>query len=152
MIEQGLFQLIQSDPTTSSLVSMANGNGVAWILAPKAWLLPYIVLNRVTTLDTITMVGDVGFRNALFQIDAYAGDYYTSRKIALAIRDLLKSYLGNLPDTDATAVGGVFQTKDEDLMYEEGGVGFVFRAMQVFRIWYYDTSVAVPLVVDGGSF
>jgi hypothetical protein len=153
-IEKGLFQLIQSDPTTASLVNMTNGAGLYWVMAPKtgkATALPNIILNRVATTDTLTMQGDVGFRNALFQIDCYAGDYLTSRAVALAIRDLLKSYSGNLPDVQSTAVGAVFQTKDWDLPYEEGGVGFVFRAMLEFRIWYYDTTLPITPVSNGNG-
>jgi hypothetical protein len=161
-IEKGLFQLIQTDPTTSSLVNMAKGNGVYWVLAPKAvgsktLDLPYIVLDRVATSDTITMQGDIGFRNALFQVSCYASDYYTSRTVAQAIRNLLKSYKGNLPDVSSTAVAGVLQTKDWDFQYEEGGVGFIWRAMLEFRIWYYDSSLPVtptsngPAVIDGGQ-
>jgi hypothetical protein len=160
-IEQGLFQLIQSDPTTASLVSMTNGKGVYWVLAPKtgsSTALPNIILFRDSTNDTITMDGDLGFRNTLFQIDCYASDYYTSRAVAQAVRNLLKSFSGQLPDVQGTVVGGVFQTKDWDMPYEEGGVGFVFRAMLEFRIWYYETPLPVqpvegePPVIDGGAY
>ena len=135
-VEKGLFQLIQSDAGVSSLVSMANGKGVYWILAPKSSSFPLIVLNRVATTDTIAMEGDLGFRNALFQVDCYAGDFYSSRAVAAAVRSLLESYKGTLPDTDATEVAGVLQTKDWDYPYEEGSVGFVYRAMLEFRVWY----------------
>jgi hypothetical protein len=160
-IQQGLFQLIQSDATTASLVNMTNGRGVYWILAPKANKvseLPVIILSRVSTSDTITMSGDAGFRNALFQVSCMAGDYYTSKLIAQAIRNLLKSYTGNLPDTASTAVASVTQEKDFDLPYEEGGVGFVYQAILQFRIWYYDSTLPItpvagqPAVIDGGNF
>jgi Protein of unknown function (DUF3168) len=136
MIEKGLFQLIQSDSSITSLVSATNGNGVYWILAPKAATFPLIVVSRIATTDTNTVAGDVGFRNALFQVDCYAGDYYTSRSVAAAVRELLESYKGTL--ADGTVVNAVFQTKDWDFPYEEGSVGFIYRAMQEFRIWYFD--------------
>ena len=54
------------------------------------------------------------------------------------MRDLLKSYKGTLPDTDSTVVAGVLQTKDWDMPYEEGAVGFVYRRMLEFRVWYQE--------------
>lgn len=153
-VEKGLLQLIKSD----SGVTASGVTGVYWILAPKQNVLPFIVLDRVATSDTIAMSGDQAFRGTLFQVSCFAGDYYGSRAVALAVRSLLKNYRGNLPDTDATAVNAVFQTKDWDLSYEEGSVGFVYHAMQEFRFWYYDNAVSVPpssappAVVDGGPF
>jgi hypothetical protein len=149
-IEQGLFQLIQGDSNIAPLISFTNGKGVYWIFAPKGSSFPLIVLSRVATSDTITMSGDVGFRNALFQVSCYAADYYTSRKIAAAVRSLLESYSGNLPDSNSTQVAAVFQTKDWDMQYEEGSVGFVYKALLEFRIWYYEASQ--ELVIDGGMF
>jgi hypothetical protein len=137
-VEKGLFQLIQSNAGISSLVNMANGKGLYWILAPKSSSFPLIVLTRVATTDTIAMAGDLGFRNALFQVDCYAGDFYTTRAVAAAVRELLESYSGTLPDTDSTVVNAVLQTKDWDYPYEEGSVGFVYRAMLEFRVWYRD--------------
>jgi hypothetical protein len=154
VVEQGLYTLIEADADITALV-----NGVYWILAPKGAVVPYIVLSRVATSDVYTMNGATGTRSALFQIDCYATDYYTSRSIALAVRQLLESYRGNLPDVNSTAVAAVLTEKDWDLPYEEGsGKGFVFRSLLQFRVWYYDTAVAVApapdltTIIEGGSF
>jgi hypothetical protein len=154
MVEQGLYQLIESDGDIDALV-----NGVYWILAPKGAVVPYIVLSRVATTDVYTMNGATGTRSALFQVDCYATDFYTSRSIALAVRELLESYRGNLPDVNATAVAAVLTAKDWDMPYEEGsGKGFVYRALLQFRVWYYDTAVSVApapdltTVIEGGKF
>src|SRR5579864_9228290 len=128
-IEKGLFQLIQSDAGVSSLVSMTGGKGLYWILVPKGAAYPCIVLSWVATSDTIATSGDLGFRNGLLQVDCYSSQYYPSKAIAIAVRDLLKSYKGTLPDTDSTVVAGVLQTKDWDMPYEEGAVGFVYRSL-----------------------
>lgn len=140
-IEKGLFQLIQSNADVQSLVQTANGQGVYWILAPKgksAVSLPYIVLSRVATSDTYTTSGPTGFRAGLFQVDCYGGSYYDSKNVADAVRELLWSYSGTLPDTAQTAVAAVFLEKDWDMPYEEGpgALGFVYRALLQFRIWY----------------
>jgi hypothetical protein len=141
-IETGLFQLIQTNVGIADLVDMSAGDGLYWILAPKSKQksvnIPFIVLSWVATSDTIAMAGDAGFRNALLQIDCYGSTYYESKAVADAVRALLKSYHGTLPDTDSTIVAGVLQTKDWDMPYEEGSVGFVYRALQEYRVWYYE--------------
>ena len=155
-IEQGLLQLLTSDTDVNDLV----GTKVYWILAPKGAAVPYVVLSRVTTNDVYDMNGATGFRNGLFQVDCYATDYYTSRAISLAVRQILESFIGNLPDTATTAVAAVFTEKDWDMPYEEGSKGFVYRALLQFRIHHYDASFLIPTnenngpepSVDGGSF
>ena len=138
VIEQGIFQLIQADSGVNSLVSMGANKGLYWVLAPKGASYPLIVLGWVATTDTIAFEGDLDFRNGLLQIDCYSSQYLNSRQVAAAVRDLLKSYRGTLPDTDATVVAGAMQTKDWDMPYEEGSTGFVYRAMLEFRIFYLD--------------
>ena len=147
MIEQGLYELITSDSSVDDLVG-----GVYAILAPKGAVVPYIVYNRIATSDTYTMAGPSGLRAAVFQFDCYATDYYTSRAISLALRQLLESYQGNLPDTNSTTVTAVLTEKDWDMPYEEGAKGFVYRALLQFRIWYYDTSFTLIDFVEGGTF
>jgi hypothetical protein len=61
---------------------------------------------------------------------------------------LLESYMGNLPDTDATPVSAVLTEKDWDMPYEEGGKGFVYRALLEFRIHFYDTPVGLGNLTD----
>lgn len=154
MITQGILQLLTSDTDVSALV----GTKVQWILAPKGWTLPYIILGRVDVGDTYTTEGTSGLRDLLLQVDCYATDYYTSQSIALAVRQLLESYRGNLPDVNSTAVTAVFTEKDWDMPYEEGAKGFVYRALLEFRIWYYESAVAISpapdmtLTIDGGDF
>jgi hypothetical protein len=139
-IEQGLLQLLTGNSGVTTLV----GTKVYWILAPKGnsagAALPYIVLSRVATGDTYDMRGATGLRDGLFQFDCYATDYYSSRAISLAVRKLLESYTGNLPDTGATLVSAVLTEKDWDMPYEEGGKGWVFRALLEFRVWYHDAA------------
>src|ERR1022692_4940381 len=98
MVEKGLYKLLTQDPGVSSLV----GSNVYFVLAPKGAVLPYVVLSRVTTADSYDMLGATGFRHWLFQMDCFATDFYSSRAVSLAVRQLLESYMGWLPDTDAT--------------------------------------------------
>lgn len=135
MLEKGLYKLLTSDAGVSALVS----NRVYFVLAPKGSILPQIVVARVATGDNYTVDGATGLRDALFQVDCYAADYYSSRVISTAVRMLLESYKGTLPDPDATPVTAVLTEKDWDMPYEEGDKGFVYRALLEFRVWHYDT-------------
>jgi hypothetical protein len=147
-VEQGIYELVNADSDITALV-----NGAYWILAPKGAVVPYLVFSRVATSDVYTMNGATGTRSALFQVDCYATDYYTARSIALAVRQLLESYRGNLPDDDSTAVAAVLTEKDWDMPYEEGSSkGFVFRSLLQFRVWYYDESFVMVDFVEGGTF
>lgn len=153
MIEKGLLKLLEQDADVSALV----GTGVYWILAPKGKPLPYVVLSRVTTGDTYSMAGATGLRDAVFQVDCFATDYYSARGVAFAVRMLLESYKGNLPDAESTSVSSVMTEKDWDMPYEEGAKGFVYRALLEFRVWHYDTGLPISTpaggeaVIDGGT-
>jgi hypothetical protein len=147
MVEKGLYELLTNDAGVSALV----GSSVYFILAPKGTTLPFIVISRVATNDSYDMVGATGFRGGLFQFDCYATDFYSSRAISLAVRRLLESYQGNLPDADATPVSAVLTEKDWDMPYEEGGKGFVYRALLEFRIFFYDTTLPVNTPASGGE-
>jgi hypothetical protein len=140
MIEKGLFQLIGTAPTVQALVpaDVAGTTQIYWVLAQKGAVLPYIVLSRVGTGDTYTMNGATGFRDGLFQANCFATSFYKARYICTAVRQLLDSYQGTLPDVDQTVVDAVITEKDFDLQYQEGGKGWVFQAVYQFRCWYYD--------------
>ena len=130
MIEHGLLQLVAQDSGVSALV----GAKVYWILAPKGAVVPYVVLSRVVTKNFYDMTGATGLQEGLFQIDCYATDFYASRAISKAVRDLLKSYRGTLPEMDNTRLQAAFIDKDWDLPYQEGSKGFVYRAMLHVRV------------------
>jgi hypothetical protein len=137
MVEKGLFQLIQSNANIANLVTTTNGAGVYWVLMPKGAAVPCIVLSRTATQDTNTMQGPTPLRGALLQLDCYGGTYYASRALATAARQVLESFTGTLPD--GTVMSGAVITKDWDLPYQEGALGFVYRAMLEFRVWYVES-------------
>lgn len=148
MIEQGLLQLLGQASAVTSLIpnDVAGTPQIYWMLAPKSAKLPYIVLSRTDTKDIYTTAGNTGFRRGLFQIDCYtdskagvAAGYYFCLQIASAVRSVLESYRGNLPDVNSTAVNAVFTEKEWDMPYEEGATGFVFRRLLEFSVWYYES-------------
>ena len=132
MIEKGLYELLTQDTGVSALV----GSKVFHILAPKGTAIPFVVISRVATEDCYDMAGTAGLRSALFQFDCYGSDFYTSRSISLAVRQLLENYRGTLGD--GSKVSAVITEKDWDMPYEEGGKGFVYRALLGFRFHFYD--------------
>lgn len=139
-IEQGLFQYIQSSSQLAALADTTNGKGVYWVLMPKGKgaSVPCVVLSRTATTDTYAMQGSLKYRGALFQADCYGASYYSSRALADAVRGILNSLINStLPD--GTVTSGAQITKDWDMPYEEGGLGFVYRALLEFRVWYRES-------------
>jgi Protein of unknown function (DUF3168) len=153
MFIKGLYMLLTADPGVSAIV----GSRVYFILQPKMTLVPSLVLSCVSTSDLYTMSGITGFREGQWQIDCYASDYYSASGLQLAVRSLLENYVGNLPDTDATAVTATFIEKAWDMPYEQGGKNFIYRSLLGVRFHYYDTSLPVSTpsnpeaVIDGGT-
>lgn len=145
MIEQGLLQLLATQSAITALIpnDAAGTPQVYWGLAPKGAKAPFIVLERIATSDLYTMQGVEGLRAGLFAAHCYADSsagvgsgYYFSRKVSSAVRGVLASYRGTLPDTNHTVVQAVFIEKDQDMQYEEGSKGFVFHAYLEFRVWH----------------
>ena len=145
MIEQGLFQFLTTNSSITAVIpnDISGTPQVYWDLAPKGAKTPYIVLERIATADIYAMSGTTGLRGGLFAVHCFADSkagvssgYYFSRRISSAVRGVLDSYKGTLPDTDNTVVEAVFVEKDQDMQYEEGSSGFVFHAYLEFRIWY----------------
>lgn len=135
-IEQGLFQLITSNPTIAAAVG-PDVNGIArawWVLAPQGATLPFLIFSRVATTDSYAMSGPTGLREGLFQIVCYSTTYYGSRSVADVVRKYLGSYKGTLPD--GTVVTGVITDKEWDDRYEEGSKSFIYGAYLQFRVWY----------------
>ncbi len=137
MIEQGLFQLIQSNTNIAKQVTTANGAGVYWMLMPKGAAVPCIVLSRTATTDTLTIQGATPLRGALIQLDCYASTYYSARQLSTVARKLIESFQGTLPD--GTVMQGAFIKKDWDMPFQEGVLGFVYRALLEFRVWYVES-------------
>ena len=145
--------LLAADPGVSAIVT----NRIYFILQPKGTSVPSIVLSLVATNDTYATTGCTGLREAIWQFDCYAVDYYSARATSRAVRLLLESYTGNLPDADATEVTAVIVSKDWDMPYESGAKGFIFRSLLEVRMHYYDTELPVSTpsnpvaVIDGGT-
>ena len=136
-IEQGLFQLLQSNATIGTLINTAQGKGVYWILIPKGATVPALVITKIATDDTVSTSKTFLTRGALFQIDCYGTSYYQSKNVATAVRGVLNNYTGTL--TEGTVVQGITIEKDWDMPFEESSaLGFVYRNMLQFRVWYLD--------------
>ena len=146
MIEQGLLQLIGADAGVKALVpaDISGTTQVYWLLAPKGAKAPYIILSRVDTKDSYDMQGATGLRRGLFQVACVTNSdagvstgFNYSRLMSKAVRLLMESYRGTLPDSDATRVSAVITDKDFDMPYQEGQKGFVFTAVLHFYVSFY---------------
>lgn len=158
-LEQGLWMLLaQTTNVTNAVGTDANNQPqIYWVQAPKSTnaTMGFIVLTLYHTDDFFTFQGSIGTRCAYIQVDCYSTTYYNSAIIALAVRQALTAYTGNLPDSSSTPVLATFTENDRDFPYEEGYKGFIYRRMLEFKVFYSETPLSISddlggtLVVGG---
>jgi hypothetical protein len=142
MLEIGLYQKLRDDvgigsPPSGGVVSWVSGR-VFWGRTPDNVTLPAIVMTVVTTSDLgYTYQGASGLRKKMIQFDSYATKYTDAVKVSDAIRSLLQSYSGILPD--GTSVNGCVVVGDRDMGLEPGTTGFVYRRMLEVDCYYTET-------------
>lgn len=132
MLEAGVYQLLRDDPGVKALIAGRIYGG----RLPKDPTNPSVVYNVVVTGDVYSVAGATGFRNKRIQFDSYASEYTDSVKTSDAIRSVLKSFKGVLPD--GTFVNGCIVVRDMDFPYEPGTTGYVFRRLLEVDFWYQD--------------
>ena len=135
MIENGLYALLTQDTTVSSLLGAADQ--VHFQFIPRGSKLPCVVIHRIFS-EPITTLDDVAdLVPARYQFDCYAGDALKSRALSGAIFNLLKNYVGDLPNSPPdTHVQACIVNNDFDMPYEEGAKDVTFRAILDITIWY----------------
>jgi len=132
MIEAGIYQYLIADPGVSSWVS----GRVFGSRLPKNCTLPAIVWTVIHTQDLgYTTQGASGLRKKAFQFDSYALAYGDSVKVSDAIRSILQSYSGILPD--GSSVNGCIITQDMDMPYEPSASGQVQRHLLSVDVIYF---------------
>jgi hypothetical protein len=132
MIEDGIVQLVQADPTVAAQCSF----GGFYLSLPKGTPLPswsYLVVSEVTGY---TLRGRTNLTPRRLQIDVYAMDGAEALNLARAIDNVLSGWKGALPDTQATAVQGIFRdmTVGEADFFDE--VSRTYRRMLEFFVHY----------------
>src|SRR4051812_1058894 len=114
MLHEGLYQLLSGDSGVNALVS----GRVYQQLQPKGTAVPSVVMQQATSEDVYTTKGASGFRFIAIQFDSYGANYTQAVQTSNAVRALVQSYKGVLPD--GTVIDGSIVRRDIDLPYEPG--------------------------------
>jgi hypothetical protein len=144
-VEAGVYQKLRDDPAVGSYVS----GRIFGSRMPKDATLPAIVWTIVLTDDMgYHYQGASGLRRKRFQFDSYAKKYMDSVKTSDAIRAVLESFAGVLPD--GTPVNGCIVVRDMDFPFEPGTSGYIQRRLLEIDVIYTETFV--PFVPPGVQF
>src|SRR5206468_8976918 len=113
------------------------GNRIFRSLMPKETDLPAVVFYVAATTSVYSMQGASGLRAKRVAFDSYARKYSDAVAVSDAIRGLLQSFKGSLPD--GTLVNGCIVQNDMDFPYEAGTSGYVHRRLLEVEIWHNDS-------------
>jgi hypothetical protein len=139
MLLKGLQQQLTAQSAIATL--LATPTSVYLNAAKKGAAPSFLVLNLTSVLPAgSTLDGVSDLIDGEIQIDSYAGDQVSSRKLANAVRAyLMKIFVsGALPD--GTTIQFVDVTADQDLPYELGGEGYLYRCMQRYQAFYTEAA------------
>ena len=137
MLLPGLVQQLELAASVTSKLGTPVANAIQIVLAIKQAPRPFLVLNRVSappagqTLDGISSLieGEI-------QFDSYADTPQAASALSAAVRDyLMKTFnAGQLPD--GTDIQFVEVVADHDEGYEQGGSGYLYRALLRLQAHY----------------
>lgn len=144
-VEVGIYQRLRDDAGVTAWVS----GRIFGQRMPKDATLPAIVWQVVVTEELgYHSQGASGLRKKRFQFDSYAYKYMDSVKTSDAIRSILQSYSGILPD--GSSVNGCIIARDMDFPYEPGTGGYVHRRLLEVDVIY--TEEVLPFVTPQTIF
>jgi hypothetical protein len=138
--EEGLYQFLTNDLTVRGLV----GNRVYSGMLPKGYVLPAIVHSMIAASPFESLLGDNPTEIRRFQFDCFAKDHRTTRILSHALRSLLvpkSDGSGSTQDASFALPDGTFVQSsrlhiDQDLAFEEGSGGYIYRALLDIEISY----------------
>jgi hypothetical protein len=110
MIEDGIVELVQTDPTVASQCLF----GGFWLSLPKGTPFPSWSYQVVSELTLYTLSGRTDLTPRRLQIDVYAMDAAEALNLTRAIDNVLSGWRGTLPDTQMTVVQGIFRDNEID--------------------------------------
>ena len=110
MIEDGIVQLVQSDPTVLSLCPL----GGFYATLPKGTPLPSWSYKVISEVAQYTLQGRTNLTPRRLQIDVYAMEGVEALQLTRAIDNVLSAWRGTLPDPQATVVQGIFRDDEHD--------------------------------------
>ena len=129
MIEDGIAQLVQSDPVVASQCVF----GGFWLSLPKGTPFPSWTFQVISEVTDYTLRGRTDLTPRRLQIDVYAMDGSEALNLARAIDNVLSGWKGVLPDAQATAVQGIFRDNEIDFFDDASRT---YRRMIEFFIHY----------------
>jgi len=143
MLLPGLFSQLTSPAAIAVQKALASPPELAVFItaATKQPPRPFLVMNRVgappagATQDGISQLID-----GEVQFDSYADTPQAAETLSHAVRDYLMTTFnaGALPD--GTTIQFVDVTMDHDEPYEEGGMGYLYRALLRLKAFYTEAS------------
>jgi hypothetical protein len=114
MIDNGIVQLVQTDPTVAAQCVF----GGFWLSLPKGTPFPSWSYQVVSEVTDYTLAGRTDLMPRRLQIDVYAMDGAQAQSLARAIDNVLSGWRGTLPDAEATVVQGIFRDNELDFFDE----------------------------------
>src|ERR1700755_1913833 len=101
--EQGLIQLVASDPTVAGMSTCCGCSGTA-VQLPSGVKFPAWTYMLVTDHPDLGLQYVAGYNNVIYQFDCYGNNYEESVNLAHAIYKALNGYSGPLPGDPSTTV------------------------------------------------
>ncbi len=140
MILPGIYsQMLKATPITTLLGAGAQ-NQIFIGVAMKQAARPYVVLNRTGSLPAgQTLDGISALQDGEIQLDTYADKPQDAQLLSATIRDYFLNTFnaGALPD--GTTIQFVEVAMDHDEPYEQGGVGYLYRALLRLKVFYTES-------------
>lgn len=129
MIEDGIVQLVQTDPTVAAQCTF----GGFWLSLPKGTPLPSWSYQVISEPTEYTLRGRTDLMPRHLQIDVFAMEGAQALSLARAIDNVLSGWKGTLPDAQATVVQGIFRDNELDFFDDASRT---YRRMIEFFINY----------------
>jgi hypothetical protein len=126
----GIIALLTADSGVSAVV---HGRIYKSVL-PRGYKLPAIAVHRYGNTQDYNFAGPINTQEDQVQLDCYAGDAATAQQVAAAVRALLTSYVGTLPD--GTVVTACYLERDMDMPFlpHADSKGIADRTLLGFRV------------------
>lgn len=130
MMLDGFIALLTDNSAVNGLIAGRIYKSVL----PRGYGLPAIAIHRYGGSQEYQADGPAGTREDQIQLDCYAEDPETAQQVAEAVRTLLASFRGTLPD--GTVVQGCFLEREMDMpfMPKADTTGLANRSMLGFRV------------------
>jgi hypothetical protein len=129
MLSDSLFMHLSDDDAISAIAA----DRIYPLLRPERDPTPALIYTQTAGVDDVTLCGQSGLSNKLFQLDSYAKSYSLAHQLADAVKARLAGFQGIMGDTAGTDIASIALESESDLDDPEPGL---FRVLQIFNIWH----------------